>query len=191
LQLDDRLSLKRLAVEARLAEPLEALSASAPVAGGGHREDHAYPSLLGLYVRLAVSDPAPTCVDEGIDIVKSHRTGPRGRRGRWTLASILVAGCLIAPAAAARSADHGPGAKDAARANVYVPPSPGTATRQSHRWLNAHGGAHNHSSPDPRTTAKITIPSLPDVVARHTGTPSAADRAYLQTIAPLLARDGW
>jgi hypothetical protein len=111
--------------------------------------------------------------------VKSHRTGPKGLRGRWALAPILVAGCLIAPAAAARPAGHGPRAKDAARANVYVPPSPDTA--------------HIAASPDPRTTAKITIPSLPDVVARYTGAPSAADRAYLQTIArasPAPAGDG-
>ncbi len=100
--------------------------------------------------------------------MKSHRTGPKGLRGRCALASILVAGCLITPAAAARSAGHGRGAAtDAARANVYVPPSPDTA---------------NAGSPDPRTTAKITIPSLPDVVARYTGAPSAADHAYLQTI---------
>jgi hypothetical protein len=100
-----------------------------------------------------------------------------------TLASILVAGCLIAPAAAARSAAYGAPAQDAVRANVYVPPSPETATRQGRRWLEAHGGAHSSGSLDPRTTAKITIPSLPDVVARYTGAPSAADRAYLHTVA--------
>ena len=36
---------------------------------------------------------------------------------------------------------------------------------------------------DRGTTATVTIPSLPDVVARYTGAPSAADRAYLQSIA--------
>ena len=115
--------------------------------------------------------------------MKSHRTARKSLRGQWTLASILVAGCLIAPAAAARSAYHGPGANDAARANVYVPPSPETATRESQRWLEAHGGARSSGSADPRTTAKITIPSLPDVVAHYTGARAAADRAYLQTIA--------
>jgi hypothetical protein len=70
-QLGDRLSLQRLAIEARLAEPLEALSASASLPGGGHRatisarEGHAYPKLLGLHLRRAVSHPAPTCIDEG------------------------------------------------------------------------------------------------------------------------------
>ena len=114
--------------------------------------------------------------------MKRHPTERKGLCGRVTLASILVAGCLIAPAAAARSAAYGAPAQ-AVRANVYVPPSPETATRQGRRWLEAHGGAHSSGSLDPRTTAKITIPSLPDVVARYTGTPSAADRAYLHTIA--------
>jgi hypothetical protein len=109
--------------------------------------------------------------------VKSHRTARKGLRARWTLAAILIAGCLLAPAAAAPSAKHGGRPNTAVRANVYVPPSPDTATRQGQRWLAAHGGARELRSLDARTTAKATIPSLPDVVARYTGA-SAADRAY-------------
>jgi hypothetical protein len=63
--------LERLAVEARPAEPLEALSASASLPSGSHRatiparEGHEYPRSLGLHLRLAVSHPAPICIDEG------------------------------------------------------------------------------------------------------------------------------
>jgi hypothetical protein len=75
---------------------------------------------------------------------------------RGALAAIFVAGWLVAPVAGAQSADHGPSVKDPARANVYVPPSPDTATRQAERWLAAHPAPQD--LPDARKTANVYVP---------------------------------
>jgi hypothetical protein len=62
---------------------------------------------------------------------------------RGTLAAILAAGCLLAPAAMADTAE-GPWLRDrAASANVQVPPSPDTATEQGRRWDAAHPAAED------------------------------------------------
>jgi hypothetical protein len=77
------------------------------------------------------------------------------RLARGALAAILVSGCLGAPAAMAQSLDRG-SSKDPARANVYVPPSPDTATRQGQRWLDAHPVPQD--LPDPDKTANVYVP---------------------------------
>jgi hypothetical protein len=75
---------------------------------------------------------------------------------RRALAAILVAGCLVAPAAMAQSPERGSGAKGSARAHVYVPPSPDTATRQGERWLQSHPVPQD--LPDPHKTANVYVP---------------------------------
>ena len=50
--------------------------------------------------------------------------------GRGALAAILAAGCLLTPTAMARSGGDGSAVGGPPRANVYVPPSPDTATPQ-------------------------------------------------------------
>jgi hypothetical protein len=84
---------------------------------------------------------------------------------RGALAAIFVAGWLVAPVAGAQSADHGPSVKDPARANVYVPPSPDTATRQAERWLAAHPAPQD--LPDARKTANVYVPPSPDTATRQ------------------------
>jgi hypothetical protein len=79
-------------------------------------------------------------------------TFPRCR----ALAAILVAGCLVAPAAMAQSPERGSGGKGSARANVYVPPSPETAIRQGERWLQTHPVPQE--LPDPHKTANVYVP---------------------------------
>jgi hypothetical protein len=78
------------------------------------------------------------------------------RLGRGALAAIFVAGCLVAPAAVAQSADRGSSDRDPARANVYVPTSPDTATRDGQRWFQTHPAPQD--LPDPRTTANVYVP---------------------------------
>jgi hypothetical protein len=98
---------------------------------------------------------------------------------RGAFAAILVAGCLVAPAAMAQSPDGGSSAKDPARADVYVPPSPETATEQGQRWLEAQR-APDFRSPDQRDAAKtanVYIPPVTDGMAAPQGpapTPSIA-----------------
>jgi hypothetical protein len=75
---------------------------------------------------------------------------------RGTLVAMLVAGCLVAPAAMAQSSERGSGGKDPAHANVYVAPSPDAATRQGERWLKAHPVAQD--LPDPHKTANVYVP---------------------------------
>jgi hypothetical protein len=75
---------------------------------------------------------------------------------RGALAAILVAGCLAAPAAVAQPPDHGSSVKARARANVYVPPSPDTATEQGQRWLETHPAPHD--LPDTHKTANVYVP---------------------------------
>jgi hypothetical protein len=75
---------------------------------------------------------------------------------RGALAAILVAGCLAAPAAVAQPPDHGSSVKARARANVYVPPSPDTATEQGQRWLETHPAPHD--LPDAHKTANVYVP---------------------------------
>jgi hypothetical protein len=76
--------------------------------------------------------------------------------GRGALAAILVAGCLVAPTAMAQSPARGSGGADPARANVYVPPSPDTATRQGQRWLAAHPVPQD--LPSARKKANVYVP---------------------------------
>jgi hypothetical protein len=104
--------------------------------------------------------------------------------GRGALAAILVAGCLIVPSAMARPSDHVSGGNDPARANVYVPPSPDTATPQAQQWLNAQGATWDLRSPDTRgaagtspETANVYVPPVPD------GLSSPGGMAPTQTIA--------
>jgi hypothetical protein len=75
---------------------------------------------------------------------------------RGTLVAMLVAGCLVAPAAMAQSPQSGSGGKDPAHANVYIAPSPDTATRQGERWLKAHPVALDLPAPD--KTANVYVP---------------------------------
>jgi hypothetical protein len=79
------------------------------------------------------------------------------------LAAILVAGCLVAPAALAQSSERGSGGTDPARANVYVVPSPDTATRQGERWLHAHPVAQD--LPEPHKTANVYVPPAEGVAS--------------------------
>jgi len=95
--------------------------------------------------------------------------------GRGALAAILVAGYLAASAAMAQSPDNGSSVKDPARANVYVPPSPDTATRQGQRWLDAQG-TPDLRSPDARDaasnageTANVYVPPVPDGLSAPQG----------------------
>jgi hypothetical protein len=73
------------------------------------------------------------------------------RLRRGTLAAMLVAGCLVAPAAMAQSA------------NVYVAPSPDAATRQGERWLQAHPVPQD--LPDPHKTANVYVPPAQGVAS--------------------------
>jgi hypothetical protein len=75
---------------------------------------------------------------------------------RGALAAILVAGCLVPPAAVAQSPERGSGGNDPARANVYVPPSPDTATRQGKRGLDAHPAPRD--LPSARKKANVYVP---------------------------------
>jgi hypothetical protein len=106
--------------------------------------------------------------------------------GRRALAAILVAGCLVAPAAMAQSPERGSGGKDPARANVYVPPSPDTATRQGERWLQTHPVPQD--LPDSHKTADVYVPPaqglssaldslVPTQTVAHPAVPSADDGA--------------
>jgi hypothetical protein len=61
-----------------------------------------------------------------------------------------------APAAAAQCADRGLSGKDPARANVYVPPAPATATWQGQHWLQTHPIPQD--LPNPRKTANVYVP---------------------------------
>jgi hypothetical protein len=103
--------------------------------------------------------------------------------GRRAFAAILVAGWLVAPAAMAQSPDGPSSVKDRARANVYVPPSPETATEQGQRWLDAQT-TPNLQSPDQRDaasrvgeTANVYIPPVTDGMSVPQG------QAPTQTIA--------
>jgi hypothetical protein len=106
--------------------------------------------------------------------------------GRRALAAILVAGCLVAPAAMAQSPERGSGGKDSARADVYVPPSPDTATRQGERWLQTHPVPQD--PPDSHRTANVYVPPaqglssaldslVPTQTVAHPAVPSADDGA--------------
>jgi hypothetical protein len=106
--------------------------------------------------------------------------------GRGALAAVLVAGFLVAPAAVAQPADRGPGGKVPARANVYVPPSLDTATRQGPRWLDAHPATQD--LPDANKTANVYVPPAqglasaldspaPTATIAHAAVPSVDDGA--------------
>ena len=84
---------------------------------------------------------------------------------RGALATIFVAGSLVAPAALAQSPDRGSSVKDPARANVYVPPSPDTAARQAERWLEAH--PNTQDLPDAHKTANVYVPPSPDTATQQ------------------------
>jgi hypothetical protein len=75
---------------------------------------------------------------------------------RGALAAILAAGSPAASTAMAQSADHGPRLKHPVRANVYVPPSPDTATREGQRWVDAHPAPQDLL--DARKTANVYVP---------------------------------
>jgi hypothetical protein len=109
-------------------------------------------------------------------------TSPRRR----ALAAVLVAGCLVAPAAMAQSPGRGSSGKDAARANVYVAPSPDAATRQGERWLQTHPVPQD--LPDSHRTANVYVPPaqglssaldslVPTQTVAHAAVPSADDGA--------------
>jgi hypothetical protein len=68
-----------------------------------------------------------------------------------SLAAVRGAAALAGPAAAGQR-----GAIDSAKAKVYVPPAPETATRQGQRWLEVHPAAQN--LPDARKTANVYVP---------------------------------
>jgi hypothetical protein len=57
-------------------------------------------------VRIAVSHPAPTCIDEGSDIVKSHPFRPE-RKTRRLLAMVAAVATALLIAASAVAATHG------------------------------------------------------------------------------------
>jgi hypothetical protein len=106
--------------------------------------------------------------------------------GRGALAAILAVGCLVAPAAMAQSPDRGSGGNDPASANVYVPPSPDTATRQGERWLQTHPVPQD--LPDADKTANVYVPPAqglssaldspaPTQTVAHAAVPSADDGA--------------
>ena len=106
-------------------------------------------------MRLAVSHPAPTALRRGWD---REEPSDRTERTPWSVGA-RVDPCRRTPdrprrGGAVRRPRARGGDRRGAAPTCYVPPSPDTA---------------NAGSPDPRTTAKITIPSLPDVVARYTG----------------------
>jgi hypothetical protein len=86
------------------------------------------------------------------------------------------------PAAMAQPADDGPSVRDPARANVYVPPSPDTATSQGQRWLKTHPATQD--LPDANETANVYVPaaqglssaldsSAPTQTVAHAAVPSA------------------
>lgn len=84
---------------------------------------------------------------------------------RYFLAALGVSSLLafagapaqpLVPAAMAQPADRGSSDRDPARANVYVPLSPDTATRDGQRWLKTHPAPQD--LPDPRTTANVYVP---------------------------------
>jgi hypothetical protein len=82
---------------------------------------------------------------------------------RGTLAAMLVAGCLVAPAAIAQSPERGSSGNDPAHANVYVAPAPDAATRQGERWLQAHPVPQD--LPDPHKTANVYVPPAQGVAS--------------------------
>jgi hypothetical protein len=108
------------------------------------------------------------------------------RLGRGGLAAIFVAGCLVAPAAVAQSADRGSSVKDPARANVHVPPAPATATRQGQRWLQTHPAPQE--LPNPRKTANVYVP--PAAEQAPTAGANYADKVSALSDAQLAAAYG-
>jgi hypothetical protein len=93
---------------------------------------------------------------------------------RGAFAAILVAGCLVAPAAMAQSPDGGSSVNDRPRANVYVPPSPETATEQGRRFEAQ--GTPDLRSPDRRDaasrageTANVYIPPVTEGMSAPQG----------------------
>jgi hypothetical protein len=107
---------------------------------------------------------------------------------RGALATIFVAGSLVAPAALAQSPDRGSSVKDPARANVYVPPSqpglPGVP-----QTANVYVPPVQAGLPGVPQTANVYVPpvqaGLPGVPQRpahtqtlaHAAVPSADDGA--------------
>jgi hypothetical protein len=111
---------------------------------------------------------------------------------RGSVAAVLVAGCLVAPAAMAQSPERESSSKDPARANVYVAPSPDAATRQGERWLRTHSVPQR--LPDPHKTANVYVPPAqgvasaldslaPTQTVAHPAAPAANDGA---TVWPVL-----
>jgi hypothetical protein len=74
---------------------------------------------------------------------------------RGTLAAIFAAGCLLAPTAMADTAE-GPWIRDSARANVYIPPSPDTATEQGRRSVDAQPATEDPAQVN--ETANVYVP---------------------------------